>query len=173
MIACVLGVHFWAPPGHASTIVMIRLARRNDSTAIAGVLLDAFAEFEALYTPAGYRATTPSVAEIDARFDEGPIWVVERDAEMVGTGAVLARTNGLYVRSMAVRPTDRGLRSGEKLLDTIAAYAMQHGHRRLVLNTTPFLFAAIRLYERYGFRPTGERPDLFGTPLITMAKELT
>jgi hypothetical protein len=36
-----------------------------------------------------------------------------------------------------------------------------------VLNTTAFLMAALQLYERRGFRRTGELPDLFGTPLIT------
>jgi hypothetical protein len=42
----------------------------------------------------------------------------------------------------------------------------------LALNTTPFLLAAVQLYERRGFRYTGEAPDLFGTRLLTMAKEV-
>jgi hypothetical protein len=42
----------------------------------------------------------------------------------------------------------------------------------LVLNTAPFLLAAVQLYERHGFRYTGQQPDLFGTQLLTMGKNL-
>jgi hypothetical protein len=30
----------------------------------------------------------------------------------------------------------------------------------------------VQLYERHGFRYTGERRDLFGTQLLTMAKDV-
>jgi ribosomal protein S18 acetylase RimI-like enzyme len=43
----------------------------------------------------------------------------------------------------------------------------------MFLSTTPFLIGAISLYERAGFRRTGEGPhDLFGTPLFSMEKVL-
>jgi len=42
----------------------------------------------------------------------------------------------------------------------------------LIFATTPFLLAAVQLYERHGFRYTGEQPDLFGTKLLTMAKDV-
>ena len=72
---------------------------------------------------------------------------------------------------MAVRPEARGS-GGAGLLNTVEAFAAVHGYRRLLLNTAPFLFAAVQLYERHGFRYTGERPDLFGTQLLTMAKDV-
>jgi hypothetical protein len=41
------------------------------------------------------------------------------------------------------------------------------------VSTTPFLLRAITLYERCGFRRTGDGPeDLSGTPLFTMEKTL-
>ena len=49
---------------------------------------------------------------------------------------------------------------------------MSRDARRLSLTTTPFLTAAIRLYERAGFRRAPGRLDLYGTPLVAMAKEL-
>lgn len=42
----------------------------------------------------------------------------------------------------------------------------------ILLNTTPFLRGAAQLYERHGFRYTGEQPDLFGTKLLTMEKDV-
>ena len=66
----------------------------------------------------------------------------------------------------------RGSGIGARLLNTVEAFAAAHRYRRLLLNTAPFLLAAVQLYERHGFRYTGEEPDLFGTQLLTMAKDI-
>jgi hypothetical protein len=43
----------------------------------------------------------------------------------------------------------------------------------MVLSTTPFLTAAISLYERFGFSRSIDGPhDLYGTPLFTMVKRM-
>jgi ribosomal protein S18 acetylase RimI-like enzyme len=152
--------------------VTIRLAQPHDAEAIAVTLRLAFAEFESLYTPAAFRATTPIAGEISGRFAEGPIWVAEFESTIAGTVSAVSHGSGLYIRSMAVRPDTRRTGIGKQLLDTVEAFAAEHQYRRLVLSTTPFLLSAIRLYERYGFRYTGEEPDLFGTRLLTMAKGL-
>ena len=150
----------------------IRLARLPDTEAISLTLREAFAEFESLYTPAAFSATTPSKAQIEARFEEGPIWVAELEGKLVGTVAAVPRGTELYIRSMAVLPTARRRGVGTLLLNATETFAAAHQHRRLVLDTTPFLLEAVQLYERHGFRHTGEQSDLFGTPLATMAKGL-
>jgi len=150
----------------------IRLARIRDAEAISATLREAFAEFESLYTPAGFSATTPSKEQIEARFGEGPIWVAELAGKLVGTIAAVPRGTELYIRSMAVLPAARGQGVGTLLLNATEAFAVEHQYGRLVLDTTPFLLEAVRLYERYGFRRTGEQSDLLGTPLAAMAKEL-
>jgi len=72
-----------------------------------------------------------------------------------------------------VVPAGRGQTIGATLLDTIETYARAERCKRLTLCTTPFLTAAIRLYERFGFRFVAEGPgDLFGTALLNMAKPL-
>lgn len=151
----------------------IRLATRSDSQAIARVLERSFAPFETQYTAEAYSATTPEAGVIRARFDEGPIWVAEAEMRLVGTASALPRGDRLYVRSMAVVPEARGGGYARQLLAAVEEYAHEHAVRALVLCTTPFLHDAIRLYDRAGFRRTGEGPhDLFGTPLFTMEKEL-
>ena len=107
------------------------------------------------------------------RFGEGPTWVAELQDAIVGTMSAVPRGTELYIRSMAVIPSARSRGVGARLLAVVEAFAVANGHRRLVLNTTPFLMAALQLYERRGFRRTGELPDLFGTPLITLAKEVS
>jgi ribosomal protein S18 acetylase RimI-like enzyme len=150
----------------------IRLAELHDAEAISATLRAAFAEFEPLYTRAAFNATTPTTAQIAQRFAEGPTWIAEVADTIVGTVAAVPQGTALYIRSMAVHPTARGAGIGARLLDAIEAFAAAHRYRRLVLNTTSFLLAAMRLYERYGFRYTGEEPDLFGTRLLTMAKDI-
>jgi GNAT superfamily N-acetyltransferase len=62
---------------------------------------------------------------------------------------------------------------GARLLAAAEAHAREAGCRRLFLSTTPFLTAAIALYERAGFARTDEPPhELLGTPLFTMEKGL-
>ena len=151
---------------------MLRSADASDASAISATLREAFAEFEALYTPAAFRATTPTTDQIRTRMAEGPVWVAERDGRVVGTVAAVPRNGELYIRSMAVRPAVRGEGIAARLLQAVESFATARQYRRLVLTTTPFLTAALQLYEREGFRLTGERSDLHGTPLLTMAKEL-
>ena len=154
-----------------SSSLRIREGSAADAEAIASLLKAAFQEFEPLYTPEGFRATTPAAEEIRPRFTEGPIWVAEQDGRIVGTVSVVPKSEGLYIRSMAVHPGARGNGIAALLLETVEKAAALLPCSRLVLSTTPFLSAAIHLYERAGFRRTGDGPhDLFGTPLMTMVK---
>jgi ribosomal protein S18 acetylase RimI-like enzyme len=91
---------------------------------------------------------------------------------VLGTVSVVPQGRGLYIRSMAVHPTARGRGIARRLLLAIEEFARGEGYGQLVLTTTPFLAAAIALYEGAGFRLTGERGDLYGTPLLWMAKDL-
>lgn len=145
----------------------------RDVDLVAQLMRVAFAEFERLYLPAAYEATTPSAKRIRERLAEGPMWVALADGRIVGTVAATPRENGLYIRGMAVSPRARGGGVARALMAEVERFAMHEGASRMYLSTTPFLYSAIRLYESIGFRRTGEPPhDLFGTPLFTMAKDL-
>lgn len=152
--------------------VEIALASAEDAAAIAAILLDAFREFEALYTPGGFRATTPTAADIAARLPEGPAWIATIDGTPVGTVAAVHQGEEVYVRSMAVTPGARGAGVAAALLETVTRFALEAGARRMRLSTTPFLHGAIRLYERAGFQRLPGPLDLHGTPLFGMAKDL-
>src|SRR5262245_54924110 len=153
--------------------ISIRRAVASDIPAIASVLLQSFREFEPLYTGDAFRATTASSEQLATRMAEGPVWVALANDAVVGTVSAVARGDALYVRGMAVLPSARGKGVARLLLEQIEQAAAAGGHTRLLLSTTPFLTAAIRLYERAGFRFCDEGPrDLFGTPLLTMVKQV-
>lgn len=149
----------------------IRVAEPEDSEAIAAVLAKSFAEYKSSYTTAAYAATVPPADEIRKRFGEGKIWAAIKNDEIVGTVSVVPKNDSLYIRSMAILPEARGNRIGEKLLKEIENYAVDGNYRKLLLNTTPYLERAIRLYETFGFAPCGS-DDLYGTPLLAMEKLL-
>ena len=153
--------------------MQIRRATGADAEAVAQLLRDAFAEYERLYTRAGYAATTPDAQTIRARLADGPTWAAHEDGEILATVAAVAKDDGVYVRSMAVAPASRGKRTALHLMRQLELFAVSSKAPRLFLSTTPFLFSAIRLYESLGFRRTGEPPDdLHGTPLVTLARRL-
>ena len=153
--------------------IQLRLASPDDADAIASVLHQAFREFQHLYTPEGFAATTPSPQQIHGRFHQGPVWIAKSDNRIVGTAAAMPEENVLYIRSVAVLPPYAGHGIGKLLLEQIEQFAKSAGYNQLLLTTTPFLTAAIHLYERVGFRHLEDGPrDLFGTPLLAMAKDL-
>lgn len=156
------------------TSVLIRRARLEDAAEVALVLRQAFLEYQDLYTPEGFAATTPDAQGVRSRMAEWQTWVALLDNAIVGTASAFQKDEGgLHVRGMAVLPSARGRKVGELLLREIESFALRNGFIRLSLSTTPFLSNAIRLYERFGFKRTNDGPnELFGTPLFRMAKAL-
>src|SRR5438045_1077418 len=118
--------------------INIRRGERSDADAISAILSEAFAEYRPLYTPGGYLATTPAPKEILPRFAEGPLWIAFTNGLAAGTVSAVKKTDGLYIRSMAVRPSIRGAGVGKLLLQTVIAYAAEERCSRLYLSTTPF-----------------------------------
>jgi ribosomal protein S18 acetylase RimI-like enzyme len=159
-------------PSEAS--VRIRRAQPEDANEVARVLRESFLEYQDRYTPEGYTATTPGKPQVRSRMEEGPTWVALLGDVIIGTASAVQEDAGLvYVRGMAVLPAARGQGVGKLLLRKIEDFAVRNESTGLLLNTTPFLESAIRLYERFGFVRTPDGPhDLFGTPLFSMAKAL-
>jgi GNAT superfamily N-acetyltransferase len=150
---------------------VIRQATTEDTDEIARVLRESFAEYESLYTPQAYIATTPASAMVRERLGEGPIWIAVEDGATIGTISVRLTPEGVYVRGMAIVPTARGTGIAESLLREVEEFVLSSAARRLYLSTTPFLTRAIRFYERHGFRRCEGGPsNLHGTPLFTMEK---
>jgi GNAT superfamily N-acetyltransferase len=156
-----------------TSMAEIRRSTLEDASAVSAVLLESFEEFRGLYTPGGFAATTPTPSEIAKRIAEGPLWVGVQGDSIVGTISAVIREDAMYVRGMGIVPAARGSGLAMLLLEGVEREARRYGCPQLLLSTTPFLIRAIRLYERFGFERTHTGPtDLFGTPLLTMAKPL-
>ena len=159
---------------HGAPAIELRIAKPEDAGAVASVLESAFAEYRSFYSEAGFAATAITKDQVEARMNEGPMWVAVDGDVIIGTVAAVSNGEALHVRGMGIVPAARGRKIGELLLTHVAEFARAQQHTRMILNTTPFLAQAISLYERFGFERTDEGPlDLFGTPLFSMTKELT
>jgi GNAT superfamily N-acetyltransferase len=102
-------------------------------------------------------------------------FVLRADGISAGCGGIeLFGTEYGELKRMFVRPQFRGLRFGELLLDHLAKHARDHGVGLLRLETGIHQAAAIRLYERAGFRripPFGAYTD---DPLsVYLEKQIT
>lgn len=152
----------------------IRLADGGDSSAIADVLFAAFSLNRAEYTPEAFAVVTPAAAEIETRFVEGPIWVAELDGGIVGTVSLTTEPEGLYIRSMAVRPEVQGMGIGHRLLDAVDDFFSRSKMDRIFLYTTYFVPGAKEMYEKHGFKwvrdTTAE--EWYGTPGLEMDKRI-
>ncbi len=154
--------------------IVIREAILEDAPVITQILSAAFKEFKTNYTPGAFAATVVSTEKARERINKGVVWIASLKNNPIGTvsGQILNHT--FYIKGMGVLPEARGMKIGYQLLRTIEAYARKNNCRELLLNTTPYLKQAIRLYERFGFEIINEPPyDLFQTPLYNMKKQLS
>lgn len=97
------------------------------------------------------------------------------DAAPAGLAGVYVEDGAAELVSMWVRPSARRLGVGEALVEAAAAWAKTRDFRSLSLWVTESNAPAVRLYERLGFTPTGERQPLPSDPAlaeIRMSREL-
>lgn len=137
-----------------------RIERVDDGTvehyraARLAMLLDAPRAFCSTY--AGTAVQPPSWWL--ARVTSCPTWLAwdgDRPVGSVGAQALPPGAKEACLIGMWVASPARGTGLGERLLDTVAAYARAQGCQRLVLDVADDNAPARRLYERVGMRRTG------------------
>ena len=168
----------------------IRRATASDAEGILECLHRAFAPFEQLYPPAGFRDTILTPETIHHRLATMTVLVaVSESGQIVGTIGCnvvpqspddpIARSPNVkegHIRGMAVLPQCQGKQHGtgvaEELLRAAEGELRQLGCTRVTLDTTEPLQRAIRFYERNGYRASGKVGDFFGMPLFEYVKQL-
>lgn len=85
--------------------------------------------------------------------------VAELDSAIIGYAFVTVHFGGrlIHLVRIAVHPAQQGRGVGARLLAEVTAYARDAGAETLTLNTQADNVGARRLYEWFGFRPTGEQ----------------
>jgi N-acetylglutamate synthase-like GNAT family acetyltransferase len=103
------------------------------------------------------RAEQTDLADIPGVYQRGAgqFWVALARGQVVGTIGLLDLGNGTgALRKMFVSAPYRGAphAAGQRLLDTLLAWARERRLRQVLLGTTARFLAAHRFYEKNGFR---------------------
>jgi GNAT superfamily N-acetyltransferase len=97
-------------------------------------------------------------------------FIAERDGRWIGVATGLENDpdgSGPVLVGMFVDPAERGHRVGAALVEAVTAWARTRGAARLSLWVTSTNTPGIALYDRCGFRATGEARPLGHTPSLT------
>lgn len=84
----------------------------------------------------------------------GTLLFAKYDGKIVGTCALIRYNNELYeLVKMGVMPDYQGLKLGRKLGEAILEKARQLGAKKVFLESSSQLTAALALYQKLGFKP--------------------
>lgn len=157
----------------------VRDARSDERGAIEAVTLAAYEQYAALM-PAHWEGYREHILSTLAAAQPEVQMVAEEEGRVVGTvllypaGSVMARPGGgsitlrwPEVRLLAVAPAARGRGVGHALMNECVRRARQSRAAALTLHTTDIMQAAVRLYERLGFRRAPEL-DIQPAPGVTV-----
>ena len=84
----------------------------------------------------------------------GRLWVAERDGRLMGSIAVVVSEGEGQLRWFLLAPEARGSGLGRRLLDLAMHYCQERRFPRVFLWSFTDLTAALKLYERAGFKVT-------------------
>ena len=100
------------------------------------------------------------------------VFVAREDEAAIAMGSLRRHPGGLgEVKRMYTTPDYRGRGIGGCILGEIEALARREGLKSLVLETGSNFAAALRVYERGGFRPTGPVLDYVQSPYTTFLEK--
>jgi putative acetyltransferase len=134
----------------------VRPIEPRDDAAIARIIRSVMPEFGACGS--GFAINDPEVDWMHRAYSapRSAYFVVELDGEIVGGGGVAPLEGGdadtCELRKMYFLPRARGLGAGAAVMAAALENARNFGFRRCYLETLTGMDAAMRLYERNGFR---------------------
>jgi ribosomal-protein-alanine N-acetyltransferase len=86
---------------------------------------------------------------------------VRAGSEVVGYAGLWLMVDEAHITTFAIHPAWRRRRLGERLLLAVLDVARAQRAREATLEVRLSNLAARRLYEKYGFRPVGLRPNYY------------
>jgi putative acetyltransferase len=134
----------------------IRPIAPADDAAMARVIRTVMPEFGAVGS--GFAINDPEVDWMSRAYSEPrcSYFVVEREGAVVGGAGVAPLVDGepdvCELRKMYFLPELRGMGAGAAMMRLCLDAARQHGFKRCYLETLRGMDAAMKLYERTGFR---------------------
>jgi GNAT superfamily N-acetyltransferase len=143
--------------GAAGNAATLRRATPADVAAVDKIVFDSLRSFGIEPEPEGGDADIYSFGARATHDD----WVCELDGRVVGLIALEPHDDGGWVSKLFVDPAARGRGVGAALLERAVESGRERGYKRFGLRTRTVFEAAVRLYERAGWR-RGPDPEQRG-----------
>lgn len=143
-------------PVGESPSYLIRPIEPRDDTQVAAIIRTVMPEFGA--TGSGFAINDPEVDWMSRAYSaaRSAYFVVEHEGQVVGGGGVAPLTGGdgdtCELRKMYFLPQARGMGAGAAMMTRCLDAARPLGFTQCYLETLRGMDAAMRLYERTGFR---------------------
>ena len=137
-------------------------------------LAAAFEAYKKDYSPPAFADTVLTDETVHVRLQQMHVLVATVFGNVVGTIAAAwhPEIKEGHLRGMAVLPEWHGGGVAAKLLAAIEAWLLSRRCKRITLDTTLPLAAAMKFYEKHGYHRSGNIGDFFGMPLIEYGKNL-
>jgi putative acetyltransferase len=134
---------------------LIRDWHNSDRTAAAEVIRSVLAEYGLGWEPGG---ADRDVLEVEDFYlaSGGEFWVIEKQGQLVGTGAYYPVERGeqaVEIRKMYLLAEARGQGMGKYLLHQLEKAIAFRGFRQIWIETASVLVEAVQLYESSGYQP--------------------
>lgn len=135
-----------------------RIATNEDRERIQALVFGVLEEYGLHGDPEG---TDRDLNDIEANYtDRGGVFEVIEDPEgkLLGTvGLYPVDAETVELRKMYFVRDLRGLGYGQKTVARAITQAREMGFKRICLETASVLQAAVHIYEKFGFKPTGSK----------------
>ena len=134
----------------------VRPIEARDDARMAEIIRTVMPEFGA--SGAGFAIHDPEVDWMSKSYAQprSAYWVVDREGVVEGGGGMAPREGGdadtCELRKMYFLPTLRGLGAGAEVMRRSLDAARAFGFKRVYIETLTGMDAAMRLYERFGFK---------------------
>ncbi|MBD2740298.1 GNAT family N-acetyltransferase [Coleofasciculus sp. FACHB-1120] len=134
---------------------VIRDWEKRDRTFAADVIHSVLTEYGLPWQP---KEADRDVLEVEKFYQDagGEFWVIERQGQLVGTGAYYPVKRGdraVEVRKMYLLPSVRGQGLGKYLLQQLENAIASRGFQEIWIETASVLKEAVKLYESSGYEP--------------------
>ena len=143
----------------SSVTYQLRPIEARDDAAMARIIRTVMPEFGA--TGSGFAISDPEVDWMSRAYAaaRSAYFVVESDSVVIGGGGVAPLVGGddgtCELRKMYFLPEARGIGAGAAMMERCLESARGFGFSQCYLETLSGMDAAMRLYERTGFRRIG------------------
>jgi ribosomal protein S18 acetylase RimI-like enzyme len=101
----------------------------------------------------------PMTIDYRPKVKQGLVYVIRKDAAIIGAIVLENRENYLYLGNLAVSPKSQGKGVGRRLLKFAEEEALRRGYFEIRLYTNEKMWENIAIYSKYGYKETGRKEE--------------